>query len=77
MTHKIIEFLKSNGYKEESEKGADYRTFFKEGVSTIDINKDEIVLIGEQGDWLHLPVNYYSLLGALIHHRQLACDYVA
>jgi hypothetical protein len=75
--NKIIDFIKSNGYKEETEKNSEYRSFFKEGVSSIDISNDEIVLIGEQGDWLHLPINYYSLLGALIHHRQLACDYVA
>lgn len=74
---KIIRFLKSNGYEEETEKGSDYRSFHKKNASSIDINKNEIVLIGDRGDWLHIPVNYYALLGALIHHRQLACDYVA
>lgn len=73
----IIEFLLKNRYKEDTEKGAEYRSFFKDGLSSIDINSDEIVFIGEEGDWLHIPVNYYALIGALLHHRQLATNYVA
>ena len=73
----IIDFLTKNGYKEDTEKGADYRSFFKDGVSSIDVDSNEIVFIGEKGDWLHIPVNYYALIGALLHHRQLATNYVA
>jgi len=71
---KIITFLKANNYNEE-EIDSDYISFFKSACSSVDICKEEIVLIGEEGDWLHLPVNFYALLGALIHHRELACDY--
>jgi hypothetical protein len=74
---RIIEFLTKNGYKEETERGAEYRSFFKDGLSSIDVNNDEIVFIGDKGDWLHIPVNYYALIGALLHHRQLATNYVA
>ena len=73
----IIDFLIKNGYKEDTEEGAEYRSFFKDGLSSIDVNSDEIVFIGEEGDWLHIPVNYYALIGALLHHRQLATNYVA
>lgn len=73
----IIEFLLKNGYKEDIEKGAEYRSFFKNGLSSIDVNNDEIVFIGEEGDWLHIPANYYALIGALLHHRQMATNYVA
>lgn len=72
---RIIDFLLRNGYKEDSSVDEDYKTFFKEGVSAIDINNEEIVLIGEEGDWLHLPVNYYALLGALLEFREIAVDY--
>jgi len=67
---KIIEFLKLNGYKE-----TDSDTFEKDGVSQIDISQKEIILSDEGETWLHLPVNLYALIGALIHHRQLACNY--
>ena len=73
---RIIEFLTKNGYKEDSEKVAEYRSFFKDNLSSIDINKDEIVFIGEEGDWLHIPLNYYALIGVLLHHRQLGTNYV-
>lgn len=74
---RIIEFLIKNGYKEDTEKGAEYRSFFKEGLSSINVSSDVIVFAGEEGDWLHIPVNYYALMGALFHNRQLAIDYVA
>lgn len=76
-TKTIIDFLTKNGYKEDTEKGAEYRSFFKDGLSSIDVNGDEIVFIGEEGDWLHIPVNYYALIGALLYYRQLATNYVA
>ena len=74
---KIISFLTRNGYKEDSENVAEYRSFFKDDLCSIDINKNEIVFIGEEGDWLHIPLNYYALIGALLHHRQLGTNYVA
>ena len=72
---KIIEFLIANGYFEETEKGAEYRSFFKEGVNSIDVGSKEIVFIGESGDWLHIPLNYYALIGVLIDTHQIAINY--
>jgi len=72
---KIIEFLLNNGYIEETENGTEYRSFFKDGLSSIDVNSSEIVFIGETGDWLHIPVNYYAIIGALIHYSELAINY--
>lgn len=71
----IMNFLEKNGYKSCTEDDSEYISYFKEGVSNIDINTEEIVLIGERGDWLHLPYNFYALVGALVYHRQLACDF--
>lgn len=72
---KVIQFLINNDYWEESEKDSGYRTFFKDDVSAIDVYPNEIVFIGEQGDFLNIPVNIYALIGALLHFRQLAIDY--
>lgn len=72
---KITDFLIKNGYKEDSENGAEYKSFFKNGLSSIDVNDDEIVFIGEEGDWLHIPSNYYALIGALVHYRQMSFSY--
>lgn len=71
----IIKFLALNGYVEDSEKGSVYRSFFKEGVSSIDVNDSEIVFIGESGDWLNIPMNLYALIGALIHYKEIATNY--
>lgn len=75
MKEQIIPFLKKNGYKEESDKGGEYRSFFKGDLCAIDIGVDEIVFIDDTGDFLHLPLNYYALIGALIHFRQLSVNY--
>lgn len=72
---KIIKFLLLNGYVEDSEKGSEYRSFYKNGLSTIDINEKEVVLVIDYSDWLHLPVNIYAVIGALIHFRELSPAY--
>ena len=72
---RIVEFLLQNRYKEDSDKKSEYRTFNKHGVSSIDVNSTEIVFIGEEGDWLHIPVNIYALIGVLLHYKQIAVDY--
>lgn len=71
----VIKFLQQNGYIEDSEPDAEYRTFYKGHLATVDINDSEIVLIGEQGDFCHLPVNVFALLGALLHYKQIAINY--
>ena len=75
---KCIKFLIMNGYIYSNEIDTDittYTTYTKVGACAIDIDEDEIVLIDDTGDFLHLPLNYYALIGALIEHRQIAVDY--
>jgi|GEM_PF-2450461 len=67
----IIKFLELNGYT-EGPPNFGFRRFFKEHLSPIYISEAEIFL---NGDWLHLPVNIYALLGALIHRNELSIDY--
>ena len=74
MEDKIINLLLNNGYTEiaGSSNIIDYRTFIKKGADSVCFNKKEVILVNSiVGDWLHLPYNYYALLGALMHHREL------
>jgi len=72
---KVIDFLIKNGYTEDSEENSEYRSFYKDSLCSIDVGNDEIVFIGEEGDCLTIPLNWYALLGALLHNRQLAINY--
>lgn len=76
---KCIDFLENNGYKRinlESPSGKEYQSFIhKNNVSDIDINENEIVFINDNGDWLHIPCNYFALIGACIHYSQIGIGY--
>lgn len=72
----VIEFLIKNGYKEDTENGNEFRSFFKDGLSGIDIDEKYISFVSDWGAWLYIPVNYYALIGALLHHRMLGTNYV-
>ena len=70
---KCKNFLENNGWEKQKEEvyGSDHDTFIKDGCVAIDMNKDEIVFVGGEGDFLHLPVNHFALIGALICYHQL------
>jgi hypothetical protein len=76
---KCINFLKNNGYKRlnlEAESGSEYQSFIhKKNISDIDISENEIVFINDNGDWLHIPCNYFALIGACIHYSQIGIGY--
>lgn len=77
---KCINFLKKNGYikmHDDNDDCEEYQTMYKENkdVSSIDINEDEIVFVSDEGDWLHIPCNYYALIGACIHFSQIGIGY--
>jgi hypothetical protein len=73
---KCTNFLIDNGYiiKEDNE---DFISLSPPhtNCSDIEICKDEIVFIGEIGDWLHIPLNYFALLGAMIDKHQIGVGY--
>ena len=73
----ITKFLELNGYTKEKEKQLDTEIlrFIKGNLSVIEINDDEVVFIDDNGDFLHLPINFYCVLGALIHIRELPVNY--
>lgn len=66
---KIYDFLKLNGWKEiDGEKG-DYRSFYKKDSVGVDVGKDEIVFLNDSGDYAHIPLNYYALVGFIYVNR--------
>ena len=73
---RVISFIRTNGWKEETYPGNDYQTFIRDAYSiAIDINDKEIVLVVDSGDFLYLPVNVCALLGALLHCRAISVEY--
>jgi len=72
-------FLRQNGWKIDghASKGTGYTTYVNGSLCAVDINDEEVVLVDDTGDYLHLPLNYYALVGALIEHRQLATNYTS
>jgi hypothetical protein len=76
---KCIAFLEKNGFAKvhDGYHGGEYQMMSKgdETVSDIDISEDEIVFIGDGGDWLRIPCNFYALIGACIHHSILGIGY--
>lgn len=67
-------FLTKNGFDISSRDG-DYISFCRSGSIGVDISYDDIVFIDDRGDFLHLPLNYYSLVGAMIEFKQLGFAY--
>ena len=75
MKEKITKFLELNGWEYLGME--DYISYGKDGYLGVDFDDNEIVLIGDVGDILHLPINYYALVGALIEYRQLSFNYAS
>ena len=70
------QFLVENGWKHDVDNDdGDYESYYKENYISIDIGKDEIVFVSDSGDFLHLPVNYYALIGGLIECRLIDMGY--
>lgn len=82
--NQIIKFLLANGYEEipdisyEESLKPEFRFFHKSNNHYgVDVGNNEIVFLDETGDFLHLPMNKYALLGALIQLKQISpLDYV-
>ena len=69
---KVVAFLEANGWKHSPNDSSDEaEVYIKEGSIGVDICDDRIVFIGETGDFADIPLNYYTLLGYIYHHRLL------
>lgn len=72
MKNRCRQFLVKNGFKRIDN---DIISYTKPGMSVIEICKDEIVFIDDSGDFLHIPLNIYALLGGLIQYSMIAVNY--
>lgn len=69
------QFLIQNGWTYDPVSKIGSGAYIKGTSIAIDFGDDEIVLLDDTGDFLHLPMNYYALVGALIEFRQLPLNY--
>jgi hypothetical protein len=76
----IHDFLIKHGWAlSDQEDGCE--SYCKEGCVGIDVCTEsdyftnEIVLLDESGDFLHIPLDIYSLIGALVYHRQIPFNF--
>jgi len=74
---KVKQFLINNGWNIDNDD-SDFDAYFKDGNMGFNIDNEEIVLIGDIGDFYHIKIEsgcYYHLLGYMIHHRLIAIDF--
>jgi hypothetical protein len=74
----IVTFIKKNGWEKYNSESNEFDTYFKNNNIDIDINTDEVVLVGDGGDFAHIPINgwtLYTLIGFLFHRRYIPIDY--
>lgn len=77
---RIPVFLNENGW-EVSDTEAGSTTYSKEGCVDVqicvesDYFSDEIVLIGDDGDFAHVALDYYALIGVLFAYRQIGTGF--
>lgn len=70
------QFLVKNDWKLDNDNDDDvYESYYKAMCPTIEIDNDEIVFVDNNGDFLHLPINYYALIGGLIEYRLIDMGY--
>lgn len=73
------QFLLENGWEKDNEDGeaCEFDSYSKNDSISIDISNEEIVFLNDSGDFLHLPLNYFALVGALIECRQIGFNFVS
>jgi len=71
---KLVQFLVLNGGKrfEETMTETIHVDFHGFGI---DLGETSIVFVGDKGDFGEVPLNFYALLGFLLHHRMIATTY--
>lgn len=66
-TQKIVDIIRANGWLYDDKD--EYMHFFKDGSIGIDIGDNEVVFIDDNGDFAHIPLNYYAVVGFIFVHR--------
>lgn len=76
---RCIDFLKLNGWEscfDDIDLTSEFITFNKKGCISVDVSDSELVFLGESGDFLHRPIDYYTLVGVMVSYRQLSLNFV-
>lgn len=68
---KISLFLQANGWVPYREEDGDYTSFAKDGSAGIDVGCNEVVFIDDTGDFAHIPLNFYAVVGFVYAQRLL------
>lgn len=74
-TKKCLRFLRDNGWKYDPKGSGGSGAFIKDYFVAVELQKDEIIFLDDTGDFMHLPMNYYALVGALLEMRQITANY--
>ncbi|SME89320.1 hypothetical protein [Desulfovibrio gilichinskyi] len=70
-------FLKANGWEYDAICKGGGGAYISPVACCIEVQDDEIVFIDDTGDFLHIPTDYYALIGALLETRQIGAGYVS
>lgn len=70
-------FLEANGWKLDSERkyATEGDVYLNDTAPAIQVLAGEIVFLDDSGDFLHIPKNYFALVGAMIEYRMLTFSY--
>lgn len=79
----IKKFLIDNGYKcsddQETHLAGVPSAYHKSGYSDIEVHDDEVVFVGDIGDYAHFNIDHetvYTLIGFMLVGRQLDISFV-
>lgn len=67
----IGKFLLANGWSLEPSEGEgdEYTHYWKNDSVGVDIGEDEVVVIDDTGDFAHIVLDYYAVIGFFYVHR--------
>ena len=75
---RCIMFLTQNGWPCAIDDPTEqYTSFYREGYIGVDFDETEMVFVSDNGDFLHVPINYYTLVGVFMEYRQIDCNYAS
>lgn len=66
---RIVDFVRANGWEYNNKD--EYMHFYKKDSAGIDIGEDEVVFIDDTGDFAHIPLNFYAVVGFVYVKRLL------
>ena len=66
---RIVDFVRANGWEYDNKD--EYIHFYKKDSVGIDIGEDEVVFIDDTGDFAHIPLNFYAVVGFVYVKRLL------